>query len=265
MKTQRLKAVALISMSGIFQSIGIACIKELSTFLPEKVSSVEMCFVRFFVLFLYSNVMLKIYGVNPVEQIMEVSAYVRKMVLTKMVLAPLVQTLFVVVFTFVPMSLGTIIFNTSPFFVAVLGYFVNREKMTVLDFWGIIFSFTGVFMLVYFQDESGDANEYQNIIIGVALCFVYVMGVSCDVVITRNINKIHFAVVVFWISALLTIFYASWLVYDYSIGGQIRLINYAFDPYWKLLLILGFAASTRILCETLAFQIEKSILMTSIQ
>ena len=29
-------------------------------------------------------------------------------------------------------------------------------------------------------------------------------------------------------------------------GGQIRLINYAFDPYWKLLLILGFAASTRI-------------------
>ena len=74
MKTQRLKAVALISMSGIFQSIGIACLHQgiEHIFTPiltrgprtEKVSSVEMCFVRFFILFLYSysNVMLKIYG-----------------------------------------------------------------------------------------------------------------------------------------------------------------------------------------------------------
>ena len=97
------------------------------------------------------------------------------------------------------------------------------------------------------------------------MCFLYVIGTSCDVVITRKINKIHFAVLVFWISGLLTIIYAVLLVYDYSIADEIRLINYSFDPYWKLLLILGFASSTRILCSTLAFQLEKSIIMTSIQ
>ena len=75
-----------------------------------------------------------------------------------MVIAPLIQTLFVIVYTLLPISLGQIIFNTTPFFVAVLGYFVNKEKLTAIDFWGIIFSFAGVFMLVYYQENGGDSK-----------------------------------------------------------------------------------------------------------
>lgn len=84
---------------------------------------------------------------------MEESAFVRKKFMYKMMVAPVIQTLDVIVFTMLPISLGLIIFNTTPFFVAILGYFVNKEKLTGTDLFGIIFSFIGVCMLVY-QDES---------------------------------------------------------------------------------------------------------------
>ena len=103
MNTKRLKAILLITMSGLFQSIAIICIKLLNI---EEVTSIEMCFARFLVLFLYTNVLLKIYNENPVEQLINATSFVRKMIISKMFIAPFVQTLYVLVFMLVPISLG---------------------------------------------------------------------------------------------------------------------------------------------------------------
>ena len=79
---------------------------------------------------------------------MEEPSFLRKKFVIKMLLAPFINTLDVLAFTMMPISIGLIIFNTTPFFVAILGYLVNKEKLTTTDLFGTIFSFIGVCMLV---------------------------------------------------------------------------------------------------------------------
>ena len=80
-------------------------------------------------------------------------------------------------------------------------------------------------------------------ILGVAVCFATAATKSQVTVLTRAVKKIHFTVVLFWTSGLNLIMYSTWLFTDYIVNEEARLMTYGFDPYWKLLLILGFSYS----------------------
>ena len=80
-------------------------------------------------------------------------------------------------------------------------------------------------------------------IFGVGVCFATAAFKSQVTVMTRAVKKIHFTVVMFWTSGLNLITYSTWLFTDYTINNEARLLTFGFDPYWKLLLVLGFSYS----------------------
>ena len=60
--------------------------------------------------------------------------------------------------TLIPLSLQTILLNLAPLWVSILGYFINGEKVTTIEFICMGVSFLGVLGMCLAQSES----EYSD-------------------------------------------------------------------------------------------------------
>ena len=53
-----------------------------------------------------------------------------------------------------PITIANLIFNTNPFWITILGYFVLKEKIGIMDFVGLIGSFAGVLIIIFDKEED---------------------------------------------------------------------------------------------------------------
>merc|ERR1719246_160415 len=64
--------------------------------------------------------------------------------------------------TLIPLSLQTILFNLNPFWVSILGYFINGEKVTSIEYICMSVSFLGVFGMCLGGSLNKEESEYSD-------------------------------------------------------------------------------------------------------
>lgn len=89
---------------------------------------------------------------------------------------------------------------------------------------------------------------------------------SLTVVSLRSLKGVHHSIVVFYYSAFATLCYIVWIVVEYLTLQDdqegLKLFKYPVYPNWALLMGCGILYSGSMVCRTIAFQREKSALMS---
>ena len=72
--------------------------------------------------------------------------------------------------TLVPISTLMIIFNTNPFWVSIMGYFFNKEKIASFEFFGMVICFAGIIVIALSKPSVPDSNNTLRLL-GIFLTF----------------------------------------------------------------------------------------------
>jgi len=173
-------------------------------------------------------------------------------------------------FVFAPLFLCIIIFQTNPFWIAMLGQCINSEKVQRMEYIGMSLCFVGVcgigISTVLKKDnspelveESESESNFDNfIILGMVLVFAAAWSFSVNCVLNRTLKEISFSVVMFYhglIGVLLTMLAISSDMYVN--GSEFRLAQYPSHIFW-LTVFSGLLDGLRGYCMTIAFQSDSS-------
>lgn len=114
-----------------------------------------------------------------------------------------------------PITIANLIFNTNPFWITILGYFVLKEKIGIMDFVGLIGSFIGVLIIIFDKEEDKSESKSQVNTAGVIVAIIWSMSVAGVAISTRKLKSLHFSMVVFIYSGGATLAYFLYLVFEY--------------------------------------------------
>jgi drug/metabolite transporter (DMT)-like permease len=173
-------------------------------------------------------------------------------------------------FVFAPLFLCIIIFQTNPFWIAMLGQCINSEKVQRVEYIGMLLCFFGVCGIglssVLGKENSpelgetteSEANFDNFIVLGLMLVFAAAWSFSVNCVLNRTLKEISFSVVMFYhglIGVVLTIMFISG---DMVVNGSdFRLAQYPSHIFW-LTVFSGLLDGLRGYCMTIAFQSDSS-------
>ena len=101
----------------------------------------------------------------------------------------------------------TVIYNTSPFWTAILSYLFSGSQINKQEFIFMIGCFFGVFLIASAKDEDAqkaDKSFYWKLF-GVACIFTTAWMYSLTIVFSRIMKDVHFSLLMFhygWIASL---------------------------------------------------------------
>ena len=155
---------------------------------------------------------------------------------------------------YLPIFISAIVFNTAPFWTAILGFFLLGNRISMFDLLMMVGCFTGITILSLNQerssavlDDDSDAdNQSHEIIDNIhstrITSYEFVIGMSCILttsimyslvsVLTQKLKSIHFSLMMFhygWIASLMVFIYLTFehlLLSDKSIFEPMRLFTY---------------------------------------
>ena len=112
----------------------------------------------------------------------------------------------------VPLVVQNTIFNTAPFWASLLGFCFLKEYITKFEICAMVFSFGGVCMIsapnreatAEVADEGSEevANSSSKELLGSGLIFCTAWCYATVSILTRKMQKIHFAVMLFYYSVV---------------------------------------------------------------
>lgn len=162
-----------------------------------------------------------------------------------------------------------VIFQTNPFWAAILGYFVNKEPIMCIEYIAMVVCLAGVVFIAMSKEQSMGLNDTNDLvgnssevesgkssILGIGMIFgVSWLFAACNV-INRKLKGMHFAIVLFY-HALCGIFITVIIIVLEKVitGNPFRI--YTANQYLIMLLCCCFD----FLCvnaQTLAFQNDTS-------
>lgn len=114
------------------------------------VGAVELCFVRTFINFMISLITVKYSGKHVVN---DVPKELRKMVFLRSIAGLLGFTCMVLSLQFLPIFISQIVFNTAPFWTAILGFFMLGTSVSSFDIICMLGCFLGVAMLILAKSD----------------------------------------------------------------------------------------------------------------
>lgn len=138
--------------------------------------------------------------------------------------------------TLVEPTLASVIISTIPVIAPVFAFIFLREKISTLNFIGIVFSIIGVYLVVH-RPDGHSATQLK----GIALILLAVMSSICYSVILRKIPEKYSATNIVLYQSLLSLlfFIPTFLLVDFP---TIQQINISFESVQALLLLTIFAS-----------------------
>jgi drug/metabolite transporter (DMT)-like permease len=144
-----------------------------------------------------------------------------------------------------PVFVYTVLFQTSSFWISLMGFLINREKIIPLELVGMVVCFICVAVISQ-TGAPGDVSVEEGIepstsLAGVfaALSASFVYASSC--ISNRPLGDLPYQLIMFW-GSLIAIF--IWItVYSVDLfanGGPLTLLNHSSKTYWTLLGTLTF-------------------------
>ena len=157
----------------------------------------------------------------------------------------------------IPLSLQMILFQTSPFWAGILGFFINKEPIYRFEYFAMLLCFLGVMGIAFSKptevDDDGVAIviDNNNRLYGIALIiFTAWLFAGCGV-INRFLKNLHFSTVLFFHGAFGLILITTYILMEHWITGD-PFRTYTGAQYGWLLLCCCFDFLS-VNCQTVAY------------
>ena len=181
-----------------------------------KIDPIDLCCVRTGILILNSMMIM----CKNKSKFFDFSIFTKqdKLYLAgRCVLGAIAYGIYIFALKRLPLYLTGIIFNTSPFWVAILGYFINQETVSKTELVCILGCFIGIVVLMMAKksDITQDATTHSDTVIGVTLVFITSWLAAFVMSATRKLRHIHFSILLFYYSFFATALYIVYMIIEH--------------------------------------------------
>lgn len=162
---------------------------------------------------------------------------------------------------YAPVSVDFVIFNTNPFWIAILAYMLNGEKMLRVEVIGVILCFLGICVLSFSSVTTVDSTQLDgegSEVIGMACMLVASLLFSMVSISTRRLKDVHYTVISMFhgtigMTAAMIIIVVRSLIFGYPF----TLMSYPMGTVLKALMG-GICDTSTIFFFTIGFQSDSS-------
>ena len=98
----------------------------------------------------------------------------------------------------IPLSLHTIIFQTSPFWTSILGFLYNKERIYRFEYGAMTLCFVGVVLLALNRPTQQTLTSASLSTVGIVITFVMSWNQALINVVNRKLRDVHFAIIGFY-------------------------------------------------------------------
>jgi drug/metabolite transporter (DMT)-like permease len=98
----------------------------------------------------------------------------------------------------VPLTWMTIMFNLTPFWISILGFFINHERVSLLEILAMILCLILIVALTLTQKEDGNDEKNTNVAFGFFLCILCSWVNAAESICTRRLLDVHYSIVMIW-------------------------------------------------------------------
>ena len=124
-------------------------------FMSERgVDLLEYTLFRNLTIMALSLALLYLQRRDPVKEGFAMTEEIRKRLFVRAVLGLVITLIINACLTMIPFSLLVILFQTSPFWTSIMGYYYNGEPLYAMEIVGMVLCFIAVLYIT--QDESSD-------------------------------------------------------------------------------------------------------------
>ena len=146
----------------------------------------------------------------------------------------------------VPIAINMILFNTAPFWSALLARFFTNERLDNVQIILMVLSFSGVLVVAFSKPVNqtavtidNDGNMMSRYVTGTILAFLVSWCYAGVGVVTRLNQKIHWSLSLFHYSWFNIAVVTVYLLIEWPIrGGQLRLTTYS-GTQWGFMILAG--------------------------
>lgn len=241
----------------------------------------DLVFVRVFMNFIFSNFTIRVSGYKPIR---DFPSKFKKMLVFRSFLGALAFTTLVFAIKALPLFILTINWNTMPFISAIIGYLVNKEKISKIEILLMTGCFTGVIILALSKGGVFDGDtevprrdiSVGQYLFGLLMIYLTNLGFAGITVMTRKMKEIHFSILLFYYGMIASTVVGVYLGLEYlvqSVNGTYTPVNstctsFRFLCYnstqWGTLLIIGVLNAASMNFMTIAMQLEDGAFVNSI-
>lgn len=243
---------------------------------------IDLCLIRTAINFLIANLTVRF---NNKHVINDVPSNLWGILYFRALIGTIGFTTLVFSLQAIPLFVVTIIFNTAPFWCALLGYCVLGDTLTWRELGMMLGCFSGVIVMAmaksgFFKDTDGsmDIQNFYTIeyLFGLSMIFCTSWCFSAVTVITRKIKELHFSLLMFHYGLFATILLTIVIIGEYLVTDHktyrhglpnscttIRLFCYD-ATQWFLLIFVAIFNSVSMNFMTIASQNDKSSFVASI-
>lgn len=259
--TNRRKAVIGVNCYALGQFVYMSLVKHSVNQL--KVNALDICLVRTLFMLVFSTILAKCFlGISlhvPVED--------RSILAWRSLFGTIGFTCQAVGTPMIPLVVLQTINGTSPFWAGVLGWCFLRESISRFEICAMVLSFVGICIIAsskaitstagdVVMDDEGDS--LVMILVGSSLIFVNAWMFASVAIVTRQMQKLHFTVNLFYYSILATVVVLIILVAESLAKWEpIRLWSYSWQQ-WLFMCSACLANYIGMNCLTIAMQNERS-------
>jgi drug/metabolite transporter (DMT)-like permease len=147
--------------------------------------------------------------------------------------------------TMLPVFVYTVLFQTSSFWISLMGFFINREKIIPFELVGMVVCFVCVAAIsqagasgdVLMEEGTEPGTSLAGVFAALSASFVYAS--SC--ISNRPLGDLPYQLIMWWGSLIgLSIWIAVYSADLLAHGGTLTLLSHSSETYWTLLGALTF-------------------------
>lgn len=214
-----------MALSNLISSFYMATVKY--SIVEHQLDVIDLCLFRTATILVSSAAIALFLGVS-----FKVYKSSHKALWLRSIIGTLGFTAFVYGIKYLPLGIHTILFNTAPFQASLFGWFLLKEKPSMSELVCMCICFTGVVIIGLAKPISSSTEEGVQYtdpstrLIGTVCSLTVSACYALISVLTRQMQNIHFSIVLFYYSVLGVVVLAIWLVGETLYLGQpLRILN----------------------------------------
>jgi len=160
--------------------------------------------------------------------------------------------LYTYIITILPLTLTTVVFQTNPFWMSVLGICFLGERIMKVEIIGIVLCFGGVVMVTLAPSDAEVSTDSNVLLFGVSLCLVMAWTHSFVQMFNRMMRDVPWYTIMFWHSTI-GLCTASIIVGILALINGGTIFSYSGRQY-GLLVLCAFLDFLGLSCSVITFQ-----------
>ena len=165
-----------------------------------------------------------------------------------------------------PLTIITVVTKLDAFFVFMLAYIINGERIVLLEIMGMFICFGTIFAISKSESEKNVAGEDITVeeaandqrILGLCLGIVVAIFAGTTSVLNRTLKHVPTSLIMLYHGAAGMIVSGVYVLFEaYFTGNDVKMLSYS-SGNWLGIAISTFFNSVTVACHTIAFKSDSS-------